>query len=233
MSNSFISKKHFLATVVCFLITMLLVVGSISVFATGEEATVDPQTVIQLIDKLPLDFEQVTIQHKDDILAAKEAFNALSVEQKLDVPTEKVVILNSDYSAVNPLMLGELVAAIKKLPEPKKLSAEDEKNILGLYRDYCYLDEEAKSALSKEHKQTLINAVNALAPDKLLEEDRPAESTEESENEEQEEKSSVDFNGIWQIVLLIFVTIIVLLTLVAVIILIIRIIKLNEGNQVE
>ena len=217
-------------SVCVMLIVMLFSVLFVPVAAAEEEAAaVEPSQVIALIEKLPVNSELVTIDNKDDILAAKEAFNALSVEQRLEVPTDKVVLLNSDYSVLVPYMLADLVKAIKELPATKKLSEKNKEDILSLYRDYQFLDEDAKAAFSSDHKDTLIAAVNKLAPDQLAEEDKPKESEEnKEEKDEKKSKSKINWNKVWQIALMVVATLIVLLTLVALIILIVKMLMIRR-----
>ena len=217
------NKANFLKRIILCVLSVIVLLGAISVPSFAEEALVDAKQVVALIEKLPVNSELVTIEHKDDILAAKTAYNGLTVEQRLDVPTNKSAILNADYAAIIPFLMADLVTGIKALPEAKKLSDKDTETVLALYNDYGLLDD----------KDTLFAAVNKLAPDKLAEGDAPAgdDATQEGEEEKEETKQKIDFNKVWQIALMVTASLIVLLTLAAIIVLIVKMVAIRRKVQ--
>ncbi len=229
------NKANLLKRIILCVLSVIVLLGVISVPCFAEEAPVDAKQVVALIEKLPVNSELVTIEHKDDILAAKTAYNGLTVEQRLDVPTNKSAILNADYAAIIPFLMADLVTGIKALPEAKKLSDKDTETVLALYNDYGLLDDDAKAAFSQEHKDTLFAAVNKLAPDKLAEGDAPAgdDATQEGEEEKEETKQKIDFNKVWQIALMVTASLIVLLTLAAIIVLIVKMVAIRRKVQGE
>ena len=157
------------------------------------------------------------------------AYDALTPDQKIEIASDQLVILNSDYSAVMPYVLANLVTECKAM-DVDKLGNSDKDKIVGLYTDYGILDDTAKEAFSKEHKEKLLTAVQKLSPDSLTEDDKELASqlAEEEPEEEEQEDDKVSLSTIWQIAIIIFVSLIVLCGLAAMIVLLIKIIKLSR-----
>ncbi|MBP3627476.1 MAG: hypothetical protein J6J39_05500 [Clostridia bacterium] len=198
-----------------------------TVFA--ENASAEAQAVIDLIAKLPTDTKTVTIDHKDDIVAAKVAYDALTPDQKLEISSDNLVKLNGNYSAAMPFVLQNLVTKVKKLPDVEKIGEDKKDEIVSLYTDYGVLDETAKGAFAKAHREKLLLAVSKLAPDKLSEEDKEAVAklSEQTETKSDKNKEKISFSTIWQMSIIIFVSIIVLCGLAAMIVLLIKVFRLQ------
>lgn len=234
-------SKNSITKILSFLFTFILlfnVFGNI-LFVSADEISSEAKSVVEMIDKLPLDPKTVTKENKDAIVAAKTAYNSLTPEQKIEIPTEKLTILNGDYTAVLPIMMAELTVELKKLPTRDKVSEKDKDKILALYEDFSILDETTREAFSNEYIENLLGAVYKLAPDELTEEDAEKISKiEETKKIEAEEKAKKEaekkakqkqlISNILKYSLVIFLAIMVLFAFIVMLIMIVKFIKLSR-----
>ena len=207
-------------------VAVICLFASVSVSAAQQEVTGENkiQAVIDLLAQLPVDAESVTADDVDFILETKEAYNALTAEERLEVPIESITLLNQVHPAVMPFLLERVTSTIKELPEAKKLKDSDKQQVVDLYESYLALDEELKDAMSEKHQEKLLSAVKKVAPELLGEQDAGDEAASQEEN-----TKSIDYIKIWQIVLIALVSVIVVCGLVVMILLIIRFLQLGDA----
>jgi len=223
--------------VISAVFALVLLIGVCALPVSAADVSPEAEKVIALIKKLPIDAKTVTVDNKADIVAAKLAYNELTPDQKLEISTDYLVILNGDYSAVMPYILANLVNTMKTLPDADEIKESEKDNIISLYIDYQLLDDTAKGAFSANHKEKLLSAVSRFAPDELTEEDAETiktliEKREQKEKEQKEKEAAAKaqkkkaIENVLKYGLVIFMALIILCSLVAMIILIIKLVKL-------
>ena len=230
------SAKVFTKKATTLLLTFLMIFSLLSSIATtgafAEEVSAEVQAVIDLVDKLPADPEMTTAEDKDNIVAAKLAYEALTNDQKQEIPPAKLTLISANVSAVMPLILAEVVSDIKKLPETDKLTSSDKDKILDIYKNFSVLDGDAKAACSKEYKTTLLLAVDKLSPDTITEDEKAVIDEYKKELAEQEAKKvaaqkekTAKIYKTWQYILMALALLLLLFSIVIIVILIVKIVK--------
>ncbi|MBQ7288146.1 MAG: hypothetical protein IJW78_00270 [Clostridia bacterium] len=231
-NNKTYAFGRILATVLAVVLTFSVVLCA-GVGASAEEISAEAQNVLTLLEKLPSNPEAATLENKDDIVAAKVAFDALTVDQQLEIPVEKLTLLNQNMATLTPLLLGDLVSKVKELPKLSKITDKDKDDVVALYNAYTAMDNSAKEAFSADLKEQLLKAVNKVSPDTLKDEDKELLGTSEDEKKEtdekkEESKKKVDFQTVWQYVLIAFALLVVLCAFVAMVILLIKIVRMGR-----
>ncbi len=229
--------KRILCTVAALIMLLSVCAGLFTVSA--EEISSEAKSVIAMIEKLPTDPKMVTKDHKASIVEAKTAYNALTPEQKIEIPTEKVSILNGDYSAALPFMMQELTVKLEKLPTSDKVESADKENIIALYKDFSILDETTREAFSNNYIENLLGAVYKLAPEELSEsdsekivkiEEAKKKKAEEKAKKEAEKKAAREklIKNILVYSLVILLAVIVIFAFIVMLIMIIKFMKLSR-----
>ena len=115
-------------------------VGVVETLTQAEEAYTE--LAVEAISDL-IDVDEVSFDDKDDVLAAKEAFEALTPEEQALVDPETVAKLNAAFKVINDIVTStETTEAIVDLPEIGELSLDD--------KDAVEAAREALEALSPE-----------------------------------------------------------------------------------
>lgn len=118
----------------------------------------DVQKVQAMIDALPVS-QLVTYADKDAVKAAKKAYDALSADMKTQLTAESAAKLAEVCNAMEPLILKNLVAALKKLPDTDKLTEADRAAVEALYDDYNFLSQAAKDSMVAQYQEKLLAAI--------------------------------------------------------------------------
>ena len=105
--------------------------------------------IAEEIDALPA-VENLTLEDKDEVFAAKEAYDALSSEQKENIPAEKVAKLLEAVEAINTMVAEDVTNAIETLPELGSFTIENKDQIEAVIAKYEALTDEQKEKLSAE-----------------------------------------------------------------------------------
>lgn len=125
--------------------------------ATTNQATVTPEEVKALIEALPNPEEEnaITLEHKEAVIEAWKAYEALSAGDKDEFDTTLSGKLASVRYEMSILIAGELVKALNELPEVEDLTAEDVEQILALWEDYQFIDETVLAELDADVTQKM------------------------------------------------------------------------------
>lgn len=228
--------KIFSKKVITLLVSLLMIFSLFSAMATSgvsaEEISAEAQAVIDLAAKIPTNPETATLDDKDNVIAAKLAFDALTNEQKGEVPPETLSLITANTTVLMPQILTEIVTKIKALPKTDKLTSSDKENVLDIYKMYSVLDDTARSACSKDYRVALFSAVNKLSPDTITEEEKAFVDEYNKKLEEQKAKEAAAEKAkkdrvytVWQYSLMALALLVVLFSVVIMIILIIKIAK--------
>ena len=122
----------------------------------------DANEIVELINSLPDDTDELTIDMKDDIKKAKRACDGLSDADFASFPTEAITKINTIYEAFGPLLLSDVAERIQALPEAESLTAEDVEAVKEILDDLDFLPEEVRSMLSKELQSKIEAAEKAI-----------------------------------------------------------------------
>ncbi len=142
--------------------------------SSEEKANVDPDLVAKLeavesalsvasanalIDALP-SLDDLSLEDKEAVEAAKEAFEALSEQEKSQIDASQKTKLED---AVNAIAVLEVNEAINALPEGNEVTSSDRQAIEAAREAYDALSEAQKESISPETYQKLVAAENYLA----------------------------------------------------------------------
>ena len=230
------STKVFTKKAITLLLTFLMIFSLFSSIATtgafAEEVSAEAQAVIDLADKLPANPEMTTDADMDNIIAAKLAYNALTNEQKQEVPPAKLTVISANLSVVVPLILADVVSDIKNLPETDKLTSSNKDKVLDIYEKFSILDGDAKAACSEEYKTALFLAVDKLSPDTITEDEKAVIdeynkklAEQKAKAEEAQKQKTAKIYKTWQYILMALALLLLLFSIVIIVILIIKIVK--------
>lgn len=123
--------------------------------------------IISLLDRLPDDPEQVTLENKEAIMAAKEAFDGLNDAEYAEIDPKAIGKITALHEAISILMQADVVARIEALPEVDQLTYADKETVLALQKDMEFLSDTARDTISSsliDRLQASVDAVNALSP---------------------------------------------------------------------
>ena len=123
--------------------------------------------VAALIEALPA-AEDVTLENSDAIYQAKDAYNALTEDQKLLVPAEDKIKLVGDVTALakieNDIVKADSVTnLIESLPAAEELTYEDKADVEAAREAYDALYDDQKALVPAETVQKLEEAEAAMA----------------------------------------------------------------------
>lgn len=128
---------------------------------SSTESTYTAEEVANMITQLPESFD-VTLKNKEDVKAAKRAYDALAPEQKMEVSNDLIEKLNELHKEIILLISENLTKEIPKLPKVKKLTADDYDKVMELYDDFQYIGEENQEYIDEDLKSKLLEAVKAV-----------------------------------------------------------------------
>ena len=135
--------------------------GSGSGSDSSEETVMSVSDLVAEIEKLP-EAEKLTLKDKDELKKVKRAFDKLSDSEYNQIPAELVSKMTKCYDAMCLLIIPDIVKRVKALPEVNKLKASDRDNVLEIYDDYTFLDEEHSTFLSSKIVSKLQEAYEAV-----------------------------------------------------------------------
>lgn len=124
-------------------------------------ASASVSEVVAMIEALPEALE-LTIEDKDAVKEAKRAYDALTADQKAEIPTELNAKITTVYNEAVTLILKQLRSDIADLPEVDQLKASDYDQVMALYDDYQFLTEDAQNYLKADLKEKLLDAVEKV-----------------------------------------------------------------------
>ena len=121
------------------------------VAAEKEINDIETSTAVdQLINELPV-FKDIVLDDKDQIMAAKEAYDALSDEAKAKLPKEDVEALNAAVKEINDIEESNAsTEEINALPVVGELTLNDKDVVTKARADYDALSDEAKAKVDPE-----------------------------------------------------------------------------------
>ncbi|MBQ6482247.1 MAG: hypothetical protein IJI45_14105, partial [Anaerolineaceae bacterium] len=147
--------------------------------AKEAEDTAAANAVINMINALP-SAENVTVDHKDAIEAARETYNDLTDDQKAKVPQEVLQKLAADEAALaeklrekdeaDTAAADAVTALINALPSAENVTVNDKEAIETARDAYDDLTDDQKQKVAPETLAKLVADENALA-EKLREKD--------------------------------------------------------------
>jgi|GEM_PF-3444954 len=122
------------------------------------ESALEVLEASKTIEDLP-SADQITLADKEEIIAAREAYEALSDEEKAKVNPGLVGKLEAAESALEVL---EASKTIEDLPSADQITIDDKDKVMAAKEAYDALSEEEKAKVSPEDKQKLDDAVNTI-----------------------------------------------------------------------
>lgn len=136
----------------------------------GNDAAQEPtfsatvSEVTALIEALPdpEDASAITLDLKEDVMKAYSAYEALSTGEKDDFNSELVSKLYNVRYKVSLLLVNDMITRVKALPDVKDLTKDNVKEILEIWDDYNFIDDEIKAEIDEEYVNK-IEAAHAFA----------------------------------------------------------------------
>ena len=126
-----------------------------------DKAIADKAT--EAIEELLPSFEDITVEDKDDVKAAREAYEALTDEQKAKVDPQTLAKLEAAEKEINDIETStETTETINNLPATDEITPESKQVIEAARAAYDALSPEAKEKVSKETLAKLVSAEKAL-----------------------------------------------------------------------
>jgi hypothetical protein len=121
------------------------------------------QAVIETLEDLP-DFEAITLEDKDDIEAARQAFNALTPAQQANISNElKQKLLDAEAALLSLEAIQAVINTLDALPDLEDITLEDKDDIEAARQAFNALTPAQQANISNELRQKLIDAEAALA----------------------------------------------------------------------
>jgi uncharacterized repeat protein (TIGR02543 family) len=121
------------------------------------------QAVIETLEDLP-DFEDITLEDKDDIEAARQAFNALTPAQQANISNElKQKLLDAEAALLSLEAIQAVIETLEDLPDFEDITLEDKDDIEAARQAFNALTPAQQANISNELRQKLIDAEAALA----------------------------------------------------------------------
>ena len=131
----------------------------------SETEIVDIEVAIETdeeINELPV-VTEITLDDKDDILAAKEAYEALNDHQKEKIPAETLEKLEAAVQEIVDIEVAiETDEEINELPDVKDIALDDLDDILAVKEAYDALTDHQKEKIPEETRQALEDAVKEV-----------------------------------------------------------------------
>ena len=118
----------------------------------------------KLIEAIP---EQVTLNDKEAVQAAKTAFDALTKEQQALVSEKNQKKLADAVKALDKLLADEVTKLIEAIPE--KVTEKDKAAVEAAQKAFEALTEAQKALVSEQNQKKLADAVKALGVDTAVE----------------------------------------------------------------
>lgn len=208
--------KKIISLVLAILLIFLCAFSSFGVMAQENE-TLDIAQVQEICERLPNE-KTVSLDHKEDILAVKKAYDAMDTTKRIELGSENISKIAVAFESFTPLLLGDVVARIESLP--KNVKKADKTEVKVLWEDYNLLPEDAKQAVNKQLAKILNDAVKATNPDLLGE-----EQTENNEKETEKKENTNSTFRIWEIIVLSILALLITFNIIMVIVVAIKIFK--------
>ena len=136
------------------------VVSSTTTVVSSENTTDSTvKQVEEMIKKLPEAEEgNITVEHKDAIKKAWEAYEKMSDIEKEDFDSTLMAKLMNCRLNVSMLIIGDWITAIENLPEKTELKPEHVEKIMELWDEYLFMDESLTEAVEKDVLKKLEEA---------------------------------------------------------------------------
>ena len=126
------------------------------------------QAVLAMLDALPDDAEQVTLEDKDAIMEAQKAFDSLTDAEYAEIDPMAIAKMAALREALSLPLQQDIVARIEALPALDKLTYSDKETVLAIAEDMEFLTDTAREAISPALRETLekaVEKVNNLTPE--------------------------------------------------------------------
>lgn len=210
---------------------LLIAVFAFSSFAALAEdtETIDIEQIKEICTRLPNE-KTVKMEHKDDILTAKKAYDAMDTEQKLALGSENIAKISVAYDAFIPLLMTDVVARIEQLPE--KAEKADKDTVTVLWEDFSLLTTDAKESVNKKLVKKLKTTVKAVDSSLLSEEDLQALQQEEQKAKEEEEAKNAQAGApafhAWEVIVLGVLAMVILFNIVMIVVVAVKIFSANK-----
>ena len=126
-----------------------------------DKAIADKAT--EAIEELLPSFEDITVEDKDDVKAARAAYEALTDEQQAKVDPQTLAKLEAAEKEIKDIETStETTETINNLPATDEITTADKDDIEAARATYDALSPEAKEKVSKETLAKLVSAEKAL-----------------------------------------------------------------------
>ena len=131
-------------------------VGEITVLTDAEDAFVTLAT--EEIEEL-LDLDEISLDDKDDVMTAKEAFDSMTPEEQALVSQETIAKLNAAVKEIEDTETANAaIDDIIDLPEVGELSLDDKEDVIAAREAYQALTPDQKAKVSQETLAVLAAA---------------------------------------------------------------------------
>ena len=126
----------------------------------SEQEGTSVEEVIKLIEALPDPEEEnsISLDDKDAVKEAWAAYEALSAGEKDDFDAEAAAKLIRVHKKLSMLMAADIVTRIEKLPDVKDLKPDDIDEIMSIWEDYEFIDDDIKAEIDKDYIDKLEQA---------------------------------------------------------------------------
>jgi predicted nucleic-acid-binding protein len=158
---------------------------------TGLVAAIDrlcAQQVESVIKALPT-YKKATLENKDDIESAQQAYNSLTSAQQEYVTSSSILKLNDLINKMVDLQAAKNVTIlIEALPQSSEVSLNDKSAIQSAKEAFDNLDETQKGFISDENNKKLQDCIAVL---EQLEEQKNKQDAEKNNSWSQDTKTNV------------------------------------------
>ncbi len=128
--------------------------------APAEEELIPLEELLEIIASLPDDPENITLEHKDDIIKVMSAVEDYADAGDVEPAQHKKAV--DSYKALQALMVSDLGTRIDELPAADKLKEKDRETVEAILKDYDFLDDDYKAYIAEELRTKLEEAKQAM-----------------------------------------------------------------------
>ncbi len=127
---------------------------------TAAAPTASASEVAAMIEALPDPEEDgsITLEDRDAVVEAMKAYEALSVGDKDSFDGALTSKLYQVRYQLSLLLVSDMIDRVKALPPVEELTADDVEDILQIWEDYNFIDEEIKAEIDDEYVQKIEDA---------------------------------------------------------------------------
>ncbi len=106
----------------------------------------------------PEDGSAITLDLKDEVRKAYEAYEALGTGAKDDFDSELTTKLYNVRYKVSLLLVNDMITRVKALPGVEELTKDDVEAVMAIWEDYGFIDEEIKAEIDDEYVKKIEDA---------------------------------------------------------------------------